>query len=464
MLKEELLVRLNKSTWEIQVFNATPLYITAVGINSGWLLENKLGLNYTHFLLLFKDKVARYYYDAADFRKIGEAFFDKYQSLERINGLVEFYRDEYQARLAAEDKEITFTTAASALNALRKAMDRLTASAGITHMIEGIEYYAESKLRSQLAESGITESEFGILCSPIARSNFLDSQEKLWRIKNSPRADSLIDEYIRDYSWCEANYIGAPLMKREAVIRRAESLKLQPLFHDYSAEKKEIIGRLSLNEDTVFVIKAMELVNHWHDERKKNVLCSIMRADAILNQVAAFVDLDPEILKFCLPAELEMNNLTNPTFIRKLRERSAGLALYATPKENLILTGDNYQSLADSLQKPHDDSREIKGTIACRGFARGRVVQCQSVAEMELVKDGDILVTSMTRPEFMPAMQRADAIITDEGGLTCHAAIISRELNIPCIIGTKNGTQILKTGDLVEVDANSGIIRKINQI
>jgi pyruvate,water dikinase len=65
----------------------------------------------------------------------------------------------------------------------------------------------------------------------------------------------------------------------------------------------------------------------------------------------------------------------------------------------------------------------------------------------------------MTRPEFVPLMKKAIAIVTDEGGITCHAAIVSRELKKPCIIGTKVATQVLKDGDMVEVDANSGIVR-----
>jgi pyruvate,water dikinase len=65
----------------------------------------------------------------------------------------------------------------------------------------------------------------------------------------------------------------------------------------------------------------------------------------------------------------------------------------------------------------------------------------------------------MTQPEFLPAMKKAVAIITDEGGLTCHAAIVARELKRPCIIGTKNATKILRDGDYVEVDANNGIIK-----
>jgi pyruvate,water dikinase len=69
----------------------------------------------------------------------------------------------------------------------------------------------------------------------------------------------------------------------------------------------------------------------------------------------------------------------------------------------------------------------------------------------------------MTTPDLMPAIEKAVAIVTDEGGMLCHAAIVSRELGIPCIIGTRNATSILRDGDLVEVDAEKGIVRKIKK-
>lgn len=77
------------------------------------------------------------------------------------------------------------------------------------------------------------------------------------------------------------------------------------------------------------------------------------------------------------------------------------------------------------------------------------------------VRDGDILVSSMTRPEMIMAMKKAAAFVTDEGGITSHAAIIAREMKKPCIIGTKIATQVLKDGDLIEVDADNGIVRKL---
>jgi pyruvate,water dikinase len=82
--------------------------------------------------------------------------------------------------------------------------------------------------------------------------------------------------------------------------------------------------------------------------------------------------------------------------------------------------------------------------------------------EMEKMKHGDILVAETTAPELMVACKKAGAIVTDMGGLMSHAAIVSREFGIPCVVGTKNASKILKDGDKVEVDADSGVIRKLS--
>jgi pyruvate,water dikinase len=108
-------------------------------------------------------------------------------------------------------------------------------------------------------------------------------------------------------------------------------------------------------------------------------------------------------------------------------------------------------------------NKEIQGQIGCPGKARGRVCVIKNIqTDAVKFKTGNILVTGMTRPEFVPLMQKASAIITDEGGITSHAAIVSRELGIPCIIGTKIATKVLKDGDLVEVKANHGTVKIIN--
>ena len=103
--------------------------------------------------------------------------------------------------------------------------------------------------------------------------------------------------------------------------------------------------------------------------------------------------------------------------------------------------------------------KTIKGQITSQGIFKGKVKVLLSARELSKINKGEILVATMTTPGYVPAMKKAGAIITDEGGVTCHAAIVSRELKIPCIIGTECATSILKDGDLVEVDANQGIVK-----
>ena len=104
---------------------------------------------------------------------------------------------------------------------------------------------------------------------------------------------------------------------------------------------------------------------------------------------------------------------------------------------------------------------EIKGQIAYPGIVRGRVKIIHSKEMFGKFNIGEILVTSMTTPDFVPLLKKSSAFVTDEGGITCHAAIISRELRIPCVIGTKIATKLLKDGDLIEVDANNGRVKII---
>ncbi len=99
-----------------------------------------------------------------------------------------------------------------------------------------------------------------------------------------------------------------------------------------------------------------------------------------------------------------------------------------------------------------------RGLGSAPGIGKGKVVILAGPKEIGKVQKGDVLVTEMTTPDFVPAMKKASAIVTNSGGMTCHAAIVSREMGIPCIVGTKNGTTSLKEGQFVTVDASRGIV------
>ena len=100
----------------------------------------------------------------------------------------------------------------------------------------------------------------------------------------------------------------------------------------------------------------------------------------------------------------------------------------------------------------------LRGLGAAPGIGKGTVKVLASPKEMGKVLKGDVLVTDMTTPDFVPAMKRASAIVTNSGGMTCHAAIVSREMGIPCIVGTKNCTTVLHDGQMITVDASRGIV------
>ena len=158
------------------------------------------------------------------------------------------------------------------------------------------------------------------------------------------------------------------------------------------------------------------------------------------------------------------SEIKNPPPIEVLKKR----------KNNFVVIGEEYAeqiTIREYLSKhpeydfhieiPPEDSSTLVGQIGNKGYAKGVVHIMKRKEQIGEAMEGDIIVSTMTTPDFVPAMQKAAAIVTDEGGITCHAAIVARELNKPCVIGTKFATQILKDGDLVEVDADNGVVRII---
>ncbi|MDR0523089.1 MAG: phosphoenolpyruvate synthase [Candidatus Methanoplasma sp.] len=123
-------------------------------------------------------------------------------------------------------------------------------------------------------------------------------------------------------------------------------------------------------------------------------------------------------------------------------------------------------AVGDASGNGSQGPREIGGDVvltglgASPGLASGTVRIYDEAMSLDVIKDGDVLVTKMTMPDMVPAMSRSVAILTDEGGMTCHAAIISRELGTPCIVGTGNATEVLKDGDVVTVDGTTGTVYK----
>lgn len=133
-----------------------------------------------------------------------------------------------------------------------------------------------------------------------------------------------------------------------------------------------------------------------------------------------------------------------------------------TNRATYLETHNLHLTRLEVISDERSDSLVIKGQCAFPGDVRGRVRVISSPSDMHLMEDGCVLVAPMTTPDLLPIMKKASAIVTDEGGMTCHAAIAARELRIPCVVGTRQATQELVNSELVHVDATGGIVKRIN--
>ena len=133
--------------------------------------------------------------------------------------------------------------------------------------------------------------------------------------------------------------------------------------------------------------------------------------------------------------------------------------IYTDSNTETVITGVEAQEIAKRIQNVKiENITQLKGQSACIGKVTGIVKIIIRPSDMVKMNEGDILVSIATDPDIISAMKKAAAFVTEQGGVTSHAAIVAREMNKPCVIGTKIATKVLKDGDLVEVDAEIGVV------
>ncbi len=159
-----------------------------------------------------------------------------------------------------------------------------------------------------------------------------------------------------------------------------------------------------------------------------------------------------ELVKF---AELIENHYNQPQDVEWAIEKGK---VYIVQSRPVTTIKEKKEEAEEIIEEEGELKVLLRGLGASPGIGVGKVKIIFSEKEINKVEKGDILVTTMTTPDMVPAMKRAAAIVTDEGGLTCHAAIVSRELGVPAVVGTKEATKVLKDGMIVTVDGERGIV------
>jgi phosphohistidine swiveling domain-containing protein len=263
-----------------------------------------------------------------------------------------------------------------------------------------------------------------------------------------------LEAHRKEYGWLEiSNWIGSPL-SIDAVLERVVRAKEEqhPEAPEVSDELAHIVRCL------VAVAYAKQAGAEHQAMFTYHVFPFLFRvADALGLAYDEFI----ELTHAEITDALETGALSDLKTRARRRKESLQWAVVSGEEGYACVTEDaeDVARLAELVPKADLTITELKGQIGSKGIARGPAKVIMNLEEFGKFEEGDILMTSMTTPDFVMLMQKSAAIVTDIGGLLSHAAIMSRELGKPCVIGTKFATQVFKDGDMVEVDAEKGIVR-----
>ncbi len=224
---------------------------------------------------------------------------------------------------------------------------------------------------------------------------------------------------------------------------------------------KELIKELKIEGRLLKLIEALKKAGHNRTEELQYLCKGEFLSLPLLTEIGRRMGLNfqeltcltvPEVLDF-----LETGKLVDKALIEERKEEFGMIMLDGKIE---VFSGDVLAKIKGEA-KDYSQIKEIKGSMASAGKAQGTVKIVIDASQIHKVEKGDVLVAIMTTPDFVMAMEKAVAIVTNDGGITCHAAIISRELGIPCVVGTKIATKVLNDGEMVEVDATTGMVKRL---
>lgn len=337
-----------------------------------------------------------------------------------------------------------------------------------------ISCYVDEKVIPQIKKI----DDFIVLCTPQEESEMKKEEKDLLEIalgnKDSKVTQSKLKEHAQKYHWITNTYREAVKLTPAYFRKKMREIKnplekLARMREEESRRKKKQTallkeGGFSQKELTVAHLASQATI--LHDLRKKYNLIGNYYLFQFLKEFSKRTNYPEKELAFTIYDEM-VNILEGKEISHEKLKSRQQCCVELIERDSLkILGGEEAEKLYELIEKadsPKGEIKEFSGMIASPGKVQGVARIITDVSKAKKFNPGDILVTSMTRPEFVPLMKKAAAVVTNEGGITCHAAIVSRELGIPCIIGTKIATKVLKEGDIVEVDGNKGIIRRLKK-
>lgn len=332
------------------------------------------------------------------------------------------------------------------------------------------------RILSNLEELSFAEKEkFGLY--KIAKKHF----------KNIKNASKDIEKHRDNYFWIQNNFRGAVYLNNKFFFSSLKELikskSLQEIKEEIKRlsnkkrlalkEKKDIYKKYKISKKAKIFFELVRFFALFQDERKENVQKMVYSIDQIFNEINKRFNVSKSDLDYYLIKEVvELLEKGKKVPEKEINKRSKS-AIFSYIERDKIKSEYFFGKKTDFILNFFKKKRRelvslglIKGFVASIGKGE-KIVKGKARIVFNPTKDtfkeGEILVSGMTRPEFVPLMKKSKAVITNEGGITTHAAIVSRELKIPCIIGTKIATDVIKNGDWVQLDLEKGVIKVIKK-
>lgn len=314
--------------------------------------------------------------------------------------------------------------------------------------------------KEQELGSSVDVKVHSALFSPEKKNGILLLHEQLLKMRDSGITDPLESDFqdiMSEYSWMPCLDLQNDPWTYSDFKKYFDDL---PNEHLEEMSFEDAIQVFQLNSEELELFKRVRAFSYIKDARDVYRRKAILAILPLFDVIAAQVDLSRHDIAYFTYEEIH-SAIKGKTLIsdEELLERKNGF--FMRWQDNTIEVSTDQDKILEfvNLHIPKATSTEIiKGTTASKGFVTGIVKIVLGVKDLDKVEKGDVLVANTTHPDFVPAMQRAGAFVTDEGGLTSHAAIVAREMGKPCIVGTGIATSFLKDGMKVEVDAIRGVI------
>ena len=324
------------------------------------------------------------------------------------------------------------------------------------------------------------EHDYNVVMTPVKDGAEILEMESLlklalqWRRGRQQKFQKGLGKHIFDFAWLKNVGYYEDYYDQEYYLRRMKVLSkenperlIQNIRHERAKRRRELNRVLRLYRRDARLVALIKTINeaiYYRSFRGEQMYQSAKYLGGLFKEIAKRLGVWPyqDVVYFTPHEVIELLRQGTRADSRHIPRRKVACVLMSNGDGKYILEeGEKAQRMAQRIKVAEGKVQILKGQVAYPGLVRGIVKIVKSPSDFAKVKTGDILVAMSTQPNYVPALEKAAAFVTEEGGVLCHASVIAREMKKPCVIGTKIATQIFKDGDRVEVDARQGIVRKI---